>query len=484
MIGNTVLVVTGARQTRRQIARALHSGGLKTHFLERLASLDASLQAQPVDLVVIDCDEPQLPDMEQALSALVAFKPSTPVVLLSTGADKTPLLELARARDVSNLIAKHGAVRAVFPMMDERELLVTCEKVLRRNIFGIDKYVGAWGVVCHTMVISSLKDKLTLVERFGEFLAGLDCPKSIIPAILTVADELIVNAVVHGPHLPDGTPKYEAMGPTPDLLLEPNEFVNVTYGCDGQRLMLSVSDNFGRLTKKTLYEYLVRNFGEKLEVEDRPDGAGLGLTMAFKNLHQMIINVQENTRTEAIAGWYLRVLSGSEFRQMAKSFNLFWLPPPNEVRENWHSAAVLIKGPATVASVKMRGQIDETTDFSEAAQAAELDLRSVNRITSRGVLVWLAFIGAMRGRGLKVRALPEPMVRMATDVAGILDGVTVTTVMVPFECVACAEEQEIELPVNEALVPSEQLCAHCGKTLKFAALPEHYATLARSSARP
>lgn len=481
MIDTTIAVLTPTRSSRRQIARALYSGGISTVFEEDAAALTATIQVKKPDLVILDCDE-RTPAIEDALAKLGAQKNPPPVILLSTRADKTPLLDLVRDNDISNLIAKHGAVRAVFPMMDERELLTTCEKVLRKNIFGIEKYVGSWGVVCHSTVITSLKEKAPTIDKFSEFLVGLDCPKSIIPAILTVADELIVNAVVHAPHHPDGTPKYEDRPPSADIELAPNEHVTVSYGCDGQRLMLSVSDNFGRLTKKTLYGYLARNFGsDKLAVEEKVSGAGLGLTMAYRNLHQMIINVQEMSRTEAIAGWYLRVNSGSEFRQIAKSFNLFWLPANAKgIEAAIPSVVATTKAPAaSMPTFQLRGQIDEATDFSVASTSAELDLRHVNRITSRGILRWLSFIKSTQWRGLTVRALPEPMVRLAADISGILEGVKVKTVMAPFECANCNEEQDIELPVGEIMSTVERTCPKCsGKNFKFAALKEPYARLA------
>jgi hypothetical protein len=133
--------------------------------------------------------------------------------------------------------------------------------------------------------------------------------------------------MVHAPRDANGEPKYEKVGAGPNLKLEPHETVTVTWGCDGQRLMLSVTDDFGRLDKRTVFEYVSRLFsGEKLVVETKTSGAGLGLSMAVMNLHQLVFNVWETRRTEAIAGWYLRVSNAAEFRTVGKSLNLFWVP--------------------------------------------------------------------------------------------------------------------------------------------------------------
>ena len=323
MIRGIVAVVTPHRQNRRQVARSLHSGGITAHFFDRIDVADEILALTP-GITIIDCDAFDPPD---ALATIRRLDGHCSVVLLSSSSDKSQLLNLIQQHDIGNLVAKHGAIRAVYPMLDERELLVTCEKVLRRNIFGIEKYVGSWGVVLHNITLTKLADKTAALAKFETFLNELDVPETITQGIITVAEELILNAVIHAPRDENGAPKYEHIGPRPDLVLAPNEHVQISYGCDGQRLMLSVTDNFGRLEKRTVREYLTRAFeNTQLRTEDKASGAGLGLSMALRSIHQLIFNIQDRRRTEVIAGWYLRVNSTGEFRQVGKSLNVFWLP--------------------------------------------------------------------------------------------------------------------------------------------------------------
>ena len=351
MVSGIVAVVTPHRQNRRQVSRSLHSGGIECHFFDRIDGLDDIAALRPA-ITIVDCDafEP-----DQTLAAVRRLDGICSVVLLSSSADKSQLLHLIQQHDIGNLVAKHGAIRAVYPMLDERELLVTCEKVLKRNIFGIEKYVGSWGVVLHRTTLTKLADKPAVLQKFEQFLNGLDVPETITQGIITVAEELILNAVIHAPRNPDGTPKYEHIGPRPDLVLEPNEAVNIAWGCDGQRLMLSVTDNFGRLEKTTLRSYLTRAFeGVQLQTETKASGAGLGLSMSLRSIHQLIFNIQDQKRTEVIAGWYLRVNSAGEFRQVGKSLNVFWLPkdsvPKEEGVESKRAAAVSATGDGTLHS--------------------------------------------------------------------------------------------------------------------------------------
>lgn len=330
MVSGIVAVITPHRQNRRQVARSLHSGGIQTSFYDR-PDVDAILAQRP-GITIVDCDAYQPAD---TLALVRALDGVSSVVLLSSSADKSQLLDLIHKHDIGNLVAKHGAIRAVYPMLDERELLVTCEKVLRRNIFGIEKYVGSWGVVLRHAVLTRLAEKSAVLGDFEKFLNALDVPETIVQGMVTVAEELILNAVIHAPRDEHGHAKYEAVGPRADLVLEKGEEVRIAYGCDGQRLMLSVTDNFGRLEKHTLRNYVSRAFdGAQLHTENKASGAGLGLSMSMRSIHQLIFNIQDQKRTEVIAGWYLRVNSAGEFRQVGKSLNVFWLPKDSVPRHD------------------------------------------------------------------------------------------------------------------------------------------------------
>ncbi|MCC6812074.1 MAG: response regulator [Deltaproteobacteria bacterium] len=323
----SVGVVSRKPQSRRQISRALVSGGLAVEFADDAEGLGALRVSKEVQLVVIDSDLEVAEEIADLIARIRASGPPVPVVLLSLGEHKSALIELFRQRDIVNLVAKHGAVRAVYPVLDERELLVTCKKVTEQDIFGIEKYIGGFGPRLHRETLGAMAEKQPAIARLERYLTSLACPAGVIPDILNVADELMLNAIVHAPRNPDGSGRYEKIGPSPSLMLDPHERVSFSYGCDGQRFILGVSDNFGRLGRETLYQYVAKGFGdEKLAPEDKASGAGLGLTLAFRSIHQLVFNIQANERTECIAGWYLRVSNAKEFRQVGKSFNLFWLP--------------------------------------------------------------------------------------------------------------------------------------------------------------
>src|SRR6185503_17571793 len=123
--------------------------------------------------------------------------------------NKEPVLYLIKNRELSNVIAKHGAIRVVYPVIDERELLVTCQKVLRRDIFGLDKYVAGWGIALRRFTLKSVADKAPVLSELEGYLTDLEAPVTVVPEMLTVAEELMLNAIVHAPRDEHGEPKYE-----------------------------------------------------------------------------------------------------------------------------------------------------------------------------------------------------------------------------------------------------------------------------------
>ena len=443
-------------------------------FLETVEQTTAAIASDQHQLLILDCDNGEARAATATLEAIGRQPRPIPVVLLSLRHDKTPMLRLLEGYDFSHLVAKHGAIRVAkgtsrveTAMLDERELRVTVEKVVSRDIFGIDKYIGSWGVAFEKRIIKSIAEKGPFLDEFEAYVRDLECPNVVVPEIVTVAEEFLLNAMIHAPRNPDGSLKYEDQGIRPDLVLAPNEYVQVVYGCDGQRLMVSVSDNFGGLNKKTLFEYLKRGFTAGIEPEQKPSGAGLGLSLSLRNIHQLVFNVHDRRRTEAIAGWYLRVQSAQEFRSVGKSLNVFWLDENYEPEER-----------AMVDTIRFTGRIDEAFDFGRAAGANIVDMRDVTTITSRGLIRWIDFVRSKKDKGLELIALPDVLLFQAANVSGVIEGATVTSVLVSFECDSCTFEERRELAPDEVLTVDPGRCPECNAPIRFAGLvPEYTAFL-------
>ena len=294
------------------------------------------------------------------LEVLKSGNPAAPVISSCPSLrTRVRCIELVQRHDVANLVAKHGAIRAVYPVIDERELLVTCTKVLHRDIFGIEKYVGSWGVQLYRSTVTSIADKAPFLSAFEEYLTALDCPRLDRAAIVTVAEELLLNAVVHAPHV-GGQPKLRASRPArrprPRTERVRRRHLRLrrpaAHAVGHQSLRPPAQGHALRLPRARLR----RDALARIEDERR----GTGLSFAYRSIHQLIFNIHDQKRTEVIAGWYLRVATASEFRQVSKSLNVFWLPSESSVRQD---------EPADEGEVRTLGTPDEPQAVSSFAIA-------------------------------------------------------------------------------------------------------------------
>jgi len=228
--------------------------------------------------------------------------------------------------NLNNLIAKHGGFSGSEEIIDESELIVTCQKLFRRDIFGIDKYLTTWAIKIHEQRVRSTADKSAIIQELIDYLDIVDCYGAIKHAILLVADELIMNALYNAPRDQNGAAKYDKVDRRLGLTLEPQEEAVFRYACDGKHIALSITDPFGSLDRAVIMRYLERSFGPKLaDVEpSKEGGAGLGLYMVFNSITQLTFNIEVGKATEVIAMFYVR-RGARAFRASGRSLNIFVL---------------------------------------------------------------------------------------------------------------------------------------------------------------
>jgi hypothetical protein len=474
------LVVTAHRQVHRQISRALGAAGLSV-------SLAQPDQLPPLagryGLVVADAESLSAARLEALAAEARGARTKLVLVCGDGGAARRDWFV---GQQLEHLVAKRALWRAGETNVDERELLVTCQKALRGDLFGIDKYIGAWGVLLHTTQVTGFGDKARALAELERFLKPLDLPHHFVPEVLTTADELLANALLHGPRTPDGGQKYHS--PQQARQVPKAEQAQLTYGSDGSQLMISVADPFGALTPAQILRYV----GKALEaapvaVELKEDGAGLGLAMAFRGIHQLVFNVHEHHRTEVIAGWYLLAESVGAFRRVPKSLNVFWMdragpaasaPPPVPAEVGRPAAAPRARSASAVASVasvaKLAGRIDETFEYRPLLRATRLDLRRITAFTSRGVVAWLRFMEGLAGRRVEAVGVPEVLVRLANEVEGVVKRLEIRTLLVPYLCSGCGLEREIEQGPDQVFEGTPPPCPGCGGAVELGAEAAEY----------
>ena len=313
-----ILLIHIRRKDERSLYRILRSTRSHLDFSHDLEESRDRLRRGRYDLLLVDWDnlasEPGDGAAIEFLREAARAQPHIRILVLSREQRKQALVELLEAGFLTNLIAKNTDIEA-------EEIVVTVEKILRQDLFGLEKYL-TWGIEPEQETITHSREKdekLARLERFGEYL-GLN--SRLVELAKGVADEFIMNAVYNAP-VRDGAFRYSKLPRTERVDLEAHEHVTFRYACDGRHLGLSVTDEFGSLTLSTIQRYLAKCFTrDENQIGSESGGAGMGFYYIFTSLSQFIINIEPGRRTEMIG---LLDVSGSyrHFVERPKSFNVF-----------------------------------------------------------------------------------------------------------------------------------------------------------------
>ena len=303
----------------RVAERALKATGSDVTALRDLGELANAVERGGWDLVMISID--RLPEENAQLAAILERAehgfPKTRVILHATGATEEYIPLLNRRPALSNMIAKNEEP------LEPEELIVTAEKLLRQDIFGIDKYM-LWGIEPMAIPIRESAEKLDYVGAVASYARSLGCNERLIELIETIVDEIVTNAIYNAPRGRDGEPKYAMRSRREPVSLEEHEVGELQFACDGDYIALAQLDPFGALTRDAVLTYLSRCLtrGPAASFSNASGGAGLGLYRVFRSLSKFIINIDPGHKTEVICLIDLR-MSMKRFRQSAKSFHIF-----------------------------------------------------------------------------------------------------------------------------------------------------------------
>lgn len=309
-----ILLIHIDRQDQRSLYRILRSTRSHLDFTDDLAECRRRLDEDAWDLLIVDHDHLG-PEGVALLLELGTTRPELKILLLSQERDKQRLVELFRAPFLTNLVAKAGEIAA-------DELVVTVEKILRNDVFGLEKYL-TWGIEPELEVLTSSREKDQKLTLLASFADTLGLPSRLTTLAKGVADELLMNAVYNAPVDAEGRPRYAHLPRTERIDLGPGEEVDLRWACDGRHLAISVTDPFGSLEVNTIRQYLARCFARgDDQMATHGGGAGMGLFYIFTSLSQLIVNIDPGQRTEVIG---LLDVTGSyrDFAQRPKSFNVF-----------------------------------------------------------------------------------------------------------------------------------------------------------------
>jgi hypothetical protein len=281
---NKVCLVSTSKELQGAIVRATHASGHEIKIVENVLELpdsDFSVKALVVEPGAIVNDE-QKKYLERLCSIYNTLILNEEEDEASNKIDPT-VVELLK-KDLCN-----HAIRV--DRMNLQQLVITMNKLLTGDIFGIEKYLP-WGVPIQTLTFSEYEAKRDATDAITQYLRQLGCRRPLIARIENAVEELLMNAL------------YDAAVPVKE---ERPEFVanvvggkaanpvTVRYASSGNEFVLAVRDEFGRLKKGTLVERMgsaPSNIGSR---------TGAGLYVLFSKATRVIVNVAPNACTEVIS---------------------------------------------------------------------------------------------------------------------------------------------------------------------------------------
>ncbi|RMH38240.1 MAG: hypothetical protein D6689_19830 [Deltaproteobacteria bacterium] len=177
-----------------------------------------------------------------------------------------------------------------------------------------------WGFTGFQQQVADTAGRDRVVHQVAEFIGRLGVPKRIGEMFSELAHEMLMNAMFDAPVDERGEPKY-ALDRKAALALPEAERPTLRLATDGAKLVLQVTDPFGRLERKHVFAGLSRGLAGGA-MDTSHGGAGLGMVVCHNSTVAMIFDVVRGQKTE-VTGVFDLDLNLREFRTRGKSLHYF-----------------------------------------------------------------------------------------------------------------------------------------------------------------
>jgi hypothetical protein len=206
------------------------------------------------------------------------------------------------------------------PILAE-ELLSTIQKLIRGDVFGLEKYM-AWGAEVRSYELADARDREAAVNAIAREVIAAGLPDRVGSMVSVIADELLANAIYVAPVDAAGT-RFRAAEPRDRARpLAGRDAVTMRWATDGRYLAVEVRDRYGSLDPASTGIRLLA--GKQYPQAD----GGMGLPLAYACCNQFVVDVAPQQLTEVIALLDVRYKPTELGR--AASFHSFVGPLPPE----------------------------------------------------------------------------------------------------------------------------------------------------------
>lgn len=200
----------------------------------------------------------------------------------------------AEADSVTALLAAGWTHVVAHPMpILAEELLATVQKLIRDDVFGLEKYV-AWGAEVRSYTLEDARDRDAAVSALAKDVVAVGLPDRVGSLVSVIADELIANALYAAPV--DGAGARFRAGEARDVSrpLTGRDVVTMRWATDARYLAIEVRDRWGSLEPGAI--------GGKLATASKQTGeSGMGMALAYACCNQFVVGCAPRALTEVIA---------------------------------------------------------------------------------------------------------------------------------------------------------------------------------------
>lgn len=212
------------------------------------------------------------------------------------------------------------------PILAE-ELLATVQKLLRADVFGLEKYV-AWGAEVRSYVLADARDRESAVATLAQDVVAAGLPDRMGSLVSVIADELLANALFTAPM--DGAgQRYRRTDPRDaNRPLVGQDRVTIRWATDARYLAIEVRDLWGSLDPQRVSARLSR--ANQITESETATSDGMGLPLAYACANQFIVNLCPGQLTEMIGLIDVRY-KPTELGRAASFHSFFGALPPLEV---------------------------------------------------------------------------------------------------------------------------------------------------------
>jgi len=302
---SSILIVHPDRKTQRTVQRILGTTGYAVDVADDLEQALRLLEHIRPVLVVFDGALPAS-SVTRLIDSARGHGTEACMTLLGAGSTE-------RLPAVLGLGAVTNLLVHPMPVLAE-ELTITAQKLIRGDLFGLEKYL-LWGTELHETLLTRSNQRGDVVGALAERIRACGQSARVASMAMLVTDELLSNAVHNAPV--DATGHYrKELERSTELELDGRHQVRLRWGCDARYLAIEVTDQFGSLDRDAILAALANN-----HIRESGGGAGMGIALAYRSCDHLVFNLAPGVRTEIIA--LIDVRYPPTERVGASSYNVF-----------------------------------------------------------------------------------------------------------------------------------------------------------------